>query len=190
MKNKDAFYQLVLHPTKWSAVVNQLYVAAGKNQLYASQRLARTNQFASEARALFQSDAELSAYYNHTLAGGKRDHMMDQTDIGYTFWNELPVNNMPKVARIDVPDIANMGFAVEGSALAWPSAPGQRVLPQLDVLNQHRSCIDTFKCGESSFAFTAAPNVPWIIVSEPEGIVMQGKRIWISPVRAGSLLPG
>ena len=179
-EEKDAFYELVLYPTKASAIVNQLYVAAGRNQLYASQGRARTNELASEARALFQADAELSAYYNHTLAGGKWDHMMDQTHIGYTLWNEPPVNNMPNVTQIELPELANMGVAVEGSALAWPGAPGQPVLPQFNVFNQERFYVDIFNRGKAPFTFTAAAAVPWIIISEPEGRVTQEKRIWIS----------
>lgn len=179
-EKKDAFYELVLYPTKASAIVNQLYVRAGKNQLYASQGRASANRLASEAHALFQLDAELSSYYNHTLAGGKWDHMMDQTHIGYTFWNEPPVNNMPKVAQIDLPDIANMGIAVEGSEFAWPGAPGQPALPQFDVFNQQRFYIDIFNRGKIPFMFTATATVPWIVVSDPQGRVEQEKRIWIN----------
>ena len=40
---------------------------------------------------------DLSAYYNHTLADGKWDHMMDQTHIGYTYWQQPPTNIMPAV---------------------------------------------------------------------------------------------
>ncbi len=87
---RDAFFQLVLFPVKASAQVTQLYITAGKNQLYAKQGRASTNDLAAEARALFQADEELSANYNHTLARGKWDHMMDQTHIGYTSWNEPP----------------------------------------------------------------------------------------------------
>jgi hypothetical protein len=177
---KNAFYELVLYPTKASAIVNQLYVTAGKNRLYASQGRASTNQLASEARALFQADAELSAYYNHTLAGGKWDHMMDQTHIGYTFWNEPPVNNMPKVTQIELPEFASMGVAVEGSTLAWPGAPGEPALPQFDAFNQQRFYIDVFNRGKAPFTFTAAAAAPWILISEPQGRVTDEKRIWIS----------
>ena len=51
--------------------------------LYAAQGRASANDYAAQARA-FQADADWSATYNHTLAGGKWDHMMDQTHIGYT----------------------------------------------------------------------------------------------------------
>jgi glycosyl hydrolase family 115 (putative glucuronidase)/glycosyl hydrolase family 115 len=176
---KDAFYQLVLFPTKASATVTQLYVAAGKNQLYARQGRASTNELAAQARALFQADTDLSAYYNHTLAQGKWDHMMDQTHIGYTFWNEPPVNTMPKVTQLDLPAAANMGVAVEGSPLAWPGA-APPTLPQFDVYNKQSYYVDIFNRGKSRFTFAASSAVPWIVLSESKGEVDQEKRIRVS----------
>ena len=40
---QDAFYQLVLFPTQASALVNELYLAAGRNALYAQQGRASAN---------------------------------------------------------------------------------------------------------------------------------------------------
>ncbi len=177
---KESFYQLVLYPTKASATVTQLYVTAGKNQLYATEGRASTNELASEAQALFQLDAELSAYYNHTLAHGKWDHMMDQTHIGYTSWNEPPVNNMPRVRKLDLPAAAGVGIAVEGSAAAWPGAAEPASLPHFDVYNKQRHYIDIFNRGKASFTFTAAATEPWIVLSESNGAIDLEKRIWVS----------
>ena len=153
-EEKDAFYELVLYPTKASAILNQIYMTAAKNQLYASQGRARANELADEAESLFAMDAELSHFYNHTLAGGKWEHMMDQTHIGYTSWNEPSVNVMPKVTRIALPGAASMGVSVEGSTLAWPGPPGPPGSPQFDVFNQQRCYIDVFDRGKSPFSFT------------------------------------
>ena len=73
---------------------------------------------AAQARALFKADADLSDYYNHALAGGKWDHMMDQTHIGYTDWQQPPSNAMPRVVELKIPDGAEMGVAIEGSPLS------------------------------------------------------------------------
>jgi hypothetical protein len=97
---RDAFFELVLYPTKASALVNELYITAGRNRLYALQGRASTNDLAAKVRDLFQADARLSDSYNHTLAHGKWDHMMDQTHLGYTFWNQPPVNVMPAVQEV------------------------------------------------------------------------------------------
>ena len=46
----DAFYELVLHPVKAAANLNELYVIAAKNRLYALQGRASTNDLADSAR--------------------------------------------------------------------------------------------------------------------------------------------
>jgi Glycosyl hydrolase family 115/Gylcosyl hydrolase family 115 C-terminal domain/Glycosyl hydrolase family 67 N-terminus len=177
---KDAFYELVLYPVKASAVVNQLYIAVGKNRLYAQQGRASTNDLADEAERLLREDAELSSYYNHTLAGGKWDHMMDQTHIGYTFWNEPPINNMPAVRRIELPQMASMGVAVEGSESAWPDSANPPAVPDFDVFEQQKRFVDLFNRGGNAFAFHATASAPWIKVSEKKGRVAREQRIWIS----------
>jgi hypothetical protein len=177
---RDAFFQLVLFPAKASAQVTQLYVAAGKNQLYAKQGRASANDVAAEARALFQADADLSAKYNHTLARGKWDHMMDQTHIGYTFWNEPPTNTMPEVLELNVPAEGKMGVAIEGSSSAWPGAAEEAVLPQFDSLGQQRYYVDVFNRGRAPFRFSATPTEAWIRLSQSSGDVEKEQRVWVS----------
>jgi len=99
-ETRDAFYQLVLYPTKGSAVVNELYIAVAKNRAYAKQNDPRAHEFAKRARALFAEDQAMSDYYNNTLASGKWKHMMDQTRIGYTGWQQPDRNVMPKVEEV------------------------------------------------------------------------------------------
>ncbi len=177
---KDAFYELVLYPAKASAVVTELYVTVGKNQLYARQGRASANELAKRAEALFQQDAALSAYYNHSLAGGKWDHMMDQTHIGYTFWNEPPVNTMPEVKKIELVVEPKIAVAVEGSESAWPGSGGEPSLPQFDVFNRQRFYIDVFNRGQSPGTSTATASAPWIVLSESTGKVDPEERIWVS----------
>ncbi|MDH7599816.1 MAG: glycosyl hydrolase 115 family protein, partial [Sedimentisphaerales bacterium] len=81
---KDAFYDLVLFPTKACAIVNELYVTAGKNALYARQGRASTNDLADLVEKLFKADADLMDHYNHVFAEGKWNHFADQVHIGYT----------------------------------------------------------------------------------------------------------
>jgi hypothetical protein len=49
---RDAFFELVLYPLKASAIVNQLYITAGRNHLYATQGRVSTNDLADQARSL------------------------------------------------------------------------------------------------------------------------------------------
>ena len=70
---RDAFYQLVVHPILACANLNELYVAAARNVLHAGQSRASANATGDLARALFQYDADLTAYWNSGFAGGEMD---------------------------------------------------------------------------------------------------------------------
>jgi hypothetical protein len=179
---QDAFYELVLFPTRASALVNELYLAAGKNKLYARQGRASANDWAAETRTLFRADTNLMNYFNRTFAHGKWNHFMDQAHLGYTDWQDPPHNSLRaiKLTEIDVPAAAAMGIAVEGSDAAWPGAPGDAVLPGFDAFNQQRHYLEVFNKGKGSFKFTATASDPWIMLSETKGTVEKDKRLWVS----------
>jgi len=177
---KDAFFQLVLYPTKACAQVTELYVTAGKNKLYAEQKRASTNDLAVKTRALFEADAELSQYYNRKMANGKWNHMMDTSHIGYTSWNPPPKNNMPKVEEINVPAEPNMGVAVEGLRSAWPGSSDGPVLPGFSVFGEQRRYIDVFNRGQTPFEFSAKPSAGWIVLSSTKGTVEKETRLWVN----------
>jgi len=177
---RDAFYELVLYPTKASALVTEIYITAGKNRLYAVQGRARTNDLAVKVRSLFQADAELARSYNQTLAHGKWDHMMDQTHMGYTFWNQPPVNVMPAVQEVQTPDPADMGIAIEGSGMPWLGVFHEPTLPGFDAFNRQRRFVDVFNRGKTPFEFSATTSAPWIQVTPAHGTVEKDQRIWVS----------
>ncbi len=176
---RDAFYELVLFPVKACAQVNSMYVAAGKNALYAKQGRAAANDMADEVRRLFDADAALMKHYNETFACGKWNHFMDQVHIGYTIGQDPKQNIMPKVVRLDPPKPPALGVSIEGSELAWPGAVGEPELPRFDGLNRQRRHIEIFNRGRDPFEFTAAPSASWISVSGARGTVEKQKRIWI-----------
>jgi hypothetical protein len=163
---RDAFFELVVHPAKAAAQVTELYVAVAKNQLYAEQGRASANDWAARARALFQADADLSAYYNNTLAHGKWSHMMDQTHIGYTYWQQPPENTMPAVRQIEIPEAAGMG--VDAEKLSF------------DVFNRQRRHVDVYNRGRAAFEFSATASAAWIVLSATHGRVEKEQRLWVS----------
>lgn len=177
---RDAFYQLVLYPTKAAAVVNELYVTAGLNQLYAVQGRTSTNDLAAKARALFAEDAELARRYQEDISGGKWHHMMSQTHLGYTYWNQPPRNVMPAVSELQVPKAADMGVAVEGSAQVWPGPGGDALaLPELNVFERQARFIDIFNRGQQPFDYSISASEPWITLDKPKGKVTREQRVVI-----------
>jgi hypothetical protein len=178
---KDAFYELVLFPTKACAQVNEMYVTAGKNALYARQRRAATNDLADKVQQLFDADAKLMAYYNDTFAGGKWKHFMDQVHIGYTMWQDPQQNIMPKATRINVPQAGSMGIAVEGSASAWPDAAGDPELPPLSRFSyQSFRYIDVFNRGREPFTYVIETEQPWITVNIAKGMIAKEARVHVA----------
>jgi hypothetical protein len=105
--------------------------------------------------------------------------MMDQTHIGYTYWQQPPRNAMPKVGEIEVPEAAAMGVAIEGSDSVWPGAKDQPV-SSFDSFSQPRRFIDIFNKGRAAFEFSAALSAPWILLDSVTGKVDKQQRLWVS----------
>jgi hypothetical protein len=176
-ERRDAFYQLVLHPVKAGAVVNDLYVTAGLNRLYARQGRAATNDLAERARALFADDAALTRRY-HALNNGKWNHMMAQTHLGYTTWQQPPRNVMPAVSEVQVPKAGELGIAVEGSEGAWPDAQGLK-LPALDAFERKARVIELFNRGGTPFKYAVRAGEPWIVLDKTSGMVDKVQRVTV-----------
>ena len=97
---RDAFFELVLHPIEASANLNEMYLATAKNRWFAERKADSTNIYADKVKQLYLKDSLISVQYNQTLLNGKWNHMMDQTHIGYTYWQQPPVNQMPSVEYV------------------------------------------------------------------------------------------
>ncbi|MFC5285097.1 glycosyl hydrolase 115 family protein [Pedobacter alpinus] len=174
----DAYFQLVLHPVLACANLNELYFTVAKNRWYAKQGRTATNDLAKKAQELFDKDQAISFMYNKETAGGKWNHMMDQTHIGYTGWNQPDGDMMPKVESISIPQKAEMGLAVEGSVLEI-SADKAGVL-QFDANNQKRY-IEIFNKGKQAFDFKISANQAWFKLSNEGGKIEKQERILLQP---------
>ncbi|HEY4288839.1 MAG TPA: glycosyl hydrolase 115 family protein [Puia sp.] len=190
---RDAYYELVLYPVQASANLNELYLTVGKNRYYAAQGRAATNDMAEKARSLFDKDSLLSRYYNTKLAGGKWLHMMDQTHIGYTYWQQPPYNTMPEVKTIDLSasGIANnsqgtsvhsstWGVAIEGSPAWWPqNRDSANTSLHFETLAQKDHYIEVFNRTATPFVYTISSTSPWVQISKTNRIVDKQDPVWI-----------
>jgi hypothetical protein len=181
-EEQDAFYELVLFPVQACANLNEMYVAAARNALYAQQGRVSANDFAEMARRDFAQDAELMKHFNIEFANGKWNHFQDDVHIGYTNWAEPRVSNMAQIHLTSVPvtHSAALGVAVENSAAAWPGVAGTPMLPRFDSIAQQRHFIDVFNRGACTVDYTVTPSAPWIVASASKGSVAKDQRIWIS----------
>lgn len=176
----DAYYQLVLYPVKASAGVAEIYISAGKNNLYARQGRVSANGYADRAGVLFEQDRRLSSYYNDSMSGGKWKGMMNDNHIGYESWQIPVANKLPALEYVTPQASPAMGVAVEGSTEAWPGSEQQAVLPVFDVLDNLSYYIDVFNKGLGSFGYTAVADKDWICLDKACGTVTLEDRIQVS----------
>ncbi|WP_374459424.1 glycosyl hydrolase 115 family protein [Chryseobacterium taeanense] len=175
----DAYYQLVLYPAKASAGVAEIYLAAGRNNLYAKQGRVSANDYAERARELFELDKKLTARYNDSIAGGKWKNMMSDVHLGYQKWSMPRENTLPSLDMVTPLVSPSLGVAVEGSTDAWPGTEVKAELPQFDALDKQRYYIDVFNRGTGLLPFTAKANQPWIRLSTTKGKTAKEQRIYV-----------
>ncbi|MEJ2627193.1 MAG: glycosyl hydrolase 115 family protein, partial [bacterium] len=136
---KTAYYQLVLFPVLTCSNVNEMIVAAGKNQLYAIQGRISANTYAEKVKELFSQDAELTRYFHEDLQNGKWNHMMSQTHLGYTYWNNPPLNKMPAVSWVQPRKVPELGYVIENGPGPWFEGSGEgrysTKMPIFDPIN-------------------------------------------------------
>jgi hypothetical protein len=173
---QDAFYELVLFPVKAGALVNELYLAAGRNALYARQGRASASAQAAETRRLFHEYLDLIAYYNNAFAGGRWSHFMDQPVLGYVTWRDPKANNIDNLKLVEptVPAAAGLGVAPEGF-----DGTGAASL-RFDAFNRQSRYIDVFNRGLQPFDFTLTASAPWIRLSSRGGQSGPDQRIEVS----------
>ncbi|MBW4888502.1 glycosyl hydrolase 115 family protein [Mucilaginibacter sp. HMF5004] len=174
---QDAFFELVLHPIKACANLNEMYFEAAKNKYYVQQRNAiEANKAAAMVKTLFEKDQQISDYYNKTLAGGKWNHMMDQSHMGYTSWNDPPKNRMPYVKTLNTD--SNTNTALLPSTVVQPA-------PKEDGIPADKYGYLVFEAEHYSRA-VAANGVGWLTIPD-YGNTLSGVTPW--PVTAARMQP-
>jgi len=130
---KDAYYQLVLHPVKACANLQEMYYNVAQNKYYAGKKSSAANKYADKVKELYTRDSLISVEYNQ-IAGGKWNHMMDQTHIGYTYWQQPNKQKMPDVTYITTDASLDTARIVAKSVSAAAMVPkgSQHVFYQQD----------------------------------------------------------
>ena len=178
---RDAFFQLVLYPVRACANLTNMYVAAARNARFANQVRASTRLEEAEVRRRFRYDAQLRDAYNHTMAGGKWNHMMDQTHIGYFDWYPPEANVMPAIADVDLPQGAEFGVCIEGSARSWPNYFMPPELLPIDSITRRPTWLEAFARGPQPVTFVVTADKAWVKIREDKafGLSPTDRRYWI-----------
>lgn len=109
---RDAYFQLVLHSVKACANLQELYTVVALNRAAYARKEANANTLADKAKQLYINDSLITLQY-HSLANGKWNHMMDQTHIGYTYWQQPPRQQMPAVYYVPADSILSPAARIE-----------------------------------------------------------------------------
>lgn len=100
LEYRDTYEQLVLFPIQGCANLYEMYYAVAMNHMLAAKKDTSCNSWAAKVRELYERDSILCQHYNKVMANGKWNHMMDQTHIGYTYWQQPDKNSMPSVITL------------------------------------------------------------------------------------------
>jgi len=183
---KTAFYQLVLSPVEMSNNVVEMYVSAGKNKYYGERGAASANYYADMVKKLFEKDELLTKEY-HELEGGKWNHMMSQTHIGYTYWNHPPLNMMPAVSYVQLPKAAELGYLLEyGNRPVWgwldveADRDFSNTFQQFDRVNNQNYYIDIINCGQEMLNYSIKAKENWIKLSKEQGTTQFNEKVYVS----------
>jgi hypothetical protein len=171
---KAAFFELVLHPIQAGGNIHSLYIGAAKNNMYARQGRNSANFMAEETLRMFKRDHEISKAYNGLL-NTKWNHMMDQTHIGYTYWQQ-PMRQMTPplqyVQALETSLSGDMRISVEGQLGVIPgddqyNKGGVLVLSTSSLYSPPR-WIDISNTGITNVTFQAHSD-PFVKLSQSRG---------------------
>lgn len=177
---QDSYYQLVLHPIEANGNLHHLYYAHAQNTLYAKQGRNVTNHYADEVEKRFKRDAEITHYYNDVMANGKWKHMMDQTHIGYTYWQQPESNVMPKTTQYEASNKPSLGLSIEASESFWTGkATANEKLPVFNAMSKAKHYFELFNRGNGEVKFNIKAS-KYITLSQTNGSFKDQERIWVT----------
>ncbi|MBO0323245.1 glycosyl hydrolase 115 family protein [Muricauda sp. CAU 1633] len=179
---KSAFYQLALSPVELCSNLNEMYVAAGKNALYGQQGRASTNMYGDSVKDLFFKDEALTKEFHEELEDGKWNHIMAQTHIGYTSWNNPQYNKMPSVSYLQNNPKASLGYVVEhGTRTRWNTTGlFSQSFSNFDPINDQSYYLEIFNQGEEELSYTLTPKDAWVQLSSTSGTIKFEEKVYVN----------
>jgi hypothetical protein len=180
-EKRDAFFQLVLHPVKACSNLYDMYYHVALNQKAYAQKYAVANNYADKVKELYLQDSLITLEY-HQLNNGKWNHMMSQTHIGYTYWQQPNRQRMPTVRYVPADSVRER--PADTKIMSTRSAVPTGIKGNVFYEDAQR--------GVSIAAnhFTSATNsngVKWTIIPD---LGRTGAAITVTPVTAASQQPG
>ncbi|KAK9468843.1 hypothetical protein V1512DRAFT_66343 [Lipomyces arxii] len=181
--DKPAFFELVLHPAAAGEIVNDVLISSAQNNLYASQRRSSANAMATHVLNRFRDDYNLKTRY-HTQLNGKWNHIMDQTHLGYYYWQQPMRDVTPPLSFSQLSENSLAGSLGVGAESSYGSIPGDDLynaapynnfsilLPTLDPYSSRQyRYFDVFNKGNENFEFSINASAEWVVISQSVGAI-------------------
>lgn len=191
-ETQAAFFEMVYHPVTAAYVLHDIMISTAKNNVYARQGRNSANALAQHVRDQFAKDRELTEQY-HSLLNGKWNHVMDQTHIGYEYWQQPMRNVLPPLNYIMPSErslTGEMGVSVEGSNATIPGDgmyhdlnSNSLTMSRFDPYGASSQWIDIYSVGTSPFTWNISSNASFVSFSLSSGHIVAGEnttdyRIW------------
>ncbi|CAG9977775.1 unnamed protein product [Clonostachys byssicola] len=195
-EQKPAGYQLILHPVKSTQVFIELRVTQARNTLYSLQRRNTANTTAQHALDLFDADFDIQLEF-HSLLGGRWNHMLRQTHLGFRDTWHAPSRDMitglgfVQRRQNSNPIVGQMGVSVEGHAgirsglineeseRTHPSrrdlVPGL-TLGEMSYYGPATRWFEIWTRGTPTIHWTASTAYSWLQLSQYSGFLVPGRQ--------------
>ncbi|APA09298.1 hypothetical protein SS1G_12083 [Sclerotinia sclerotiorum 1980 UF-70] len=176
---KPAYYEMILQPVLGGQVVNQIHIGAGKNAHYTEQKRNAANEIYQQVLDAFKMDHKLTQRY-HDLLGGKWNHFLDQTHLGYDYWQQPMRNALPPMSYVQDLETSlagNLGVGIEGSNATVSGDDNYHTLssevltlPPMDPYGPQTRYVDIFARGLLGCSWTINASQPYVHFSQSTGI--------------------
>ncbi|KAH8596621.1 glycoside hydrolase family 115 protein [Bisporella sp. PMI_857] len=176
--SQPAFYEMILQPVLGGGVVTKIHIETAKNTQFVAQKRNSANDVATGVIALFKEDHELTQRY-HDLLDGKWNHILDQTHLGYSYWQQPMRNTIPPlgfVQNLEISLAGNLGVGVEGSNAtvsgddAYHALSSQTLtLPPIDPYGPKTRWIEIFARGPQACDWKVSPWASYVKVTKTSG---------------------
>lgn len=168
----DAFYQLVYYPVVCASLMNKKFLYRDKAFVYAKQNRISAFSYAALSKAVYDSIATETTFFNETLSKGKWKGIMSMKP------RDLPVFQSPEVAPISLQKAGNWDVVPEG----YDTIQTEKKLPGFTAGLVQQYFIDVFLSDLVTVFWNAKPSADWIVLSQQTGTLTPAQnsvRLWV-----------
>jgi hypothetical protein len=169
---QDAYFELVGYPVKAAAAMNEQCLDLSTYYAWVKQGRPTAYQWVERARMAHEEIQSLTDFYNHQLAGGKWQNMMDYQP------RNLRQFQFPAISPMEIPySPPTLRLILESSEQPIGTNATNATLPKFNGLTKRAYFVDVFNGGSGSLPWSARADAPWIKLGQTSGT--NDGRVWV-----------